>query len=103
MSNTQLAFQAVVAQNLIEENDYKVHNLEVTNELTWKTIDDIRNAVNQNSGGDIVERIDLEDKAQNITQVWNVTSVSNTLRVNHVTRLYAEDVLYKISSITLLG
>jgi hypothetical protein len=24
----QLAFQVVVAQNLIEENDYKVHNLE---------------------------------------------------------------------------
>jgi hypothetical protein len=41
MSITQLAFQAVVVQNLIEDNDYKVHNLEVTNELTGKTIDDI--------------------------------------------------------------
>jgi hypothetical protein len=56
---TQLAFQAVVAQNLIEENDYKVQSLEVTNELTGKTIDDIWDAINGGSVGDIVERIEV--------------------------------------------
>jgi hypothetical protein len=70
MSIKQLAFQAVVAQNFIEENDYKVHNLEVTNELTGKTIDDIWDAINGGSGGDIIERIEvLEDKRQNIIQI----------------------------------
>jgi hypothetical protein len=60
---TQLAFQAVGAQNLIEDNDYKVHNLEVTNELTGKTIDDIWDAINGGIGGNIVERIEvLEDR-----------------------------------------
>jgi oligoendopeptidase F len=68
MSITQLAFQAVIAQNLIEENDYKVHNLEVTNELTGKTIDNIWDEINRDSGGDIVERIEyLENKTRNIT------------------------------------
>jgi hypothetical protein len=68
MSITQLAFQAVVAQNLIETNDYKVHNFEVTNELTGETIDIIWDAINGSSGGDIVEKIEvLEDKTQNIT------------------------------------
>jgi hypothetical protein len=63
MSFTQLAFQTVVAQNLIEENDYKVDILEGTNELTGKTYDDIWNAINGGIGGDIVERIEvLEDK-----------------------------------------
>jgi hypothetical protein len=91
---TQLAFQAVVSQNLIEENDYKVLNLEVTNELTGKTIDDIWETINGGIGGDIVERIEvLENKTLNITQVGDVTSVSNTLYVNHVTRIYAENVI----------
>jgi hypothetical protein len=63
MSITQLSFQAVVDQNLIETNDYKVHNHEVAKELTGKTIDDIWDAINGCSGGDIVERIEvLEDK-----------------------------------------
>jgi hypothetical protein len=63
MSITQLEFQAIVAQNLINDNDFKVHNLEVTNELTGKTIDNILNEINGGSGGDIVERIEvLEDK-----------------------------------------
>jgi hypothetical protein len=38
---SQLAYQAVIAENLLEENDYKVHNLNVKNELTGKTVDDI--------------------------------------------------------------
>ena len=104
MSITQLSFQAVVAQNLIEENDYKVHNLEVTNELTGKTIDDIWEAINGGIGGDIVERIEvLEDKTQNINHNGDTTTISNTLNVNHVTGLYAEDVIYKIPSTLLLG
>jgi hypothetical protein len=41
MSITQLAFQSVVNQNLIETNDDKVHHLNVTNELTSKSIDNI--------------------------------------------------------------
>jgi hypothetical protein len=91
MSITQLSFQAVVAQNLIEENDNKVHNLEVTNELTGKTIDDIWEAINGGIGGDIVERIEvLEEKTQNINHNGDPTSISNTLNVNHVTGLYAE-------------
>jgi hypothetical protein len=108
MSITQLAFQAVVAQNLIEENDYKVHNLEGTNELTGKTIDDIWDAINGGSDGDIVERIEvLENIAQNITSsgigTMSVTSISNTLNVIHVIGFYDEDIIYKIPSITLLG
>jgi hypothetical protein len=98
MSITQLAFQAVVAQNLIEENDYKVHNLKVTHELTNKTIDDIWDAINGGSGGDIVERIEvLENKTQNITRNCEITSISDTLHVNHVTGLNAVDVDIEIS------
>jgi hypothetical protein len=104
LSIAQLAFQAVVAQNLIEDNDYKVHDLEVTNELTRKTIDDIWEVINGGIGGDIVERTDvLEDKTQNINHNGDTTSIANTLDVNHVTCLYAEDVIYKIPSIILLG
>jgi hypothetical protein len=104
MSITQLAFQAVVAQNYIEDNYYQVHNLEVIDEFTGKTIDDIWEAINGGIGGDIVERIEvLEDKTQNINHNGDITSISNTLNVNHVTGLYAEDVIYKIHYIILLG
>jgi hypothetical protein len=40
-SISQLAYQAVIAENLIEDNDYRVHNLNISNNLTGKTIDDI--------------------------------------------------------------
>jgi hypothetical protein len=106
LSIIQLAFQAVEAQNLIEENDYNVHNLEVTNELTGKTIDDILDAISGISSGDIIERIEvLEDKTQNITSFsdrnTNVTSVSNTLNVNHAIGLNAVDVEFAITGETL--
>jgi hypothetical protein len=102
MSITQLTFQAVVAQNLIEENDYKIHNLEVTNELIGKTIDDIWDAINGGIGGDIVERIEvLEDKTHNINHNGDTTSISNTFNVNHVTGLNAVDVDIAISGETL--
>jgi oligoendopeptidase F len=98
MSITQLAFQAVVAQNLIEENEYKVHNLEVTNELTGKTIDDIWDAINGDSGGSIGERIKiLEDITQNITRYEEITSISNALNVNQVRGLNVVDVDFPIS------
>jgi hypothetical protein len=102
MSITQLAFQAVVAQNLIEENDYKVHNLKVTNELTRKTIGDIWDTINGGIGGDIVERIEvLEDKTYNITHNGDTTSITNILNVNHVTWLSAVDVDIAITGETL--
>jgi hypothetical protein len=104
MSIIQLAFQSVVAQNLLEENDYKVHNLEVTNELTGKTIDDIWDAITGIPSGEFIERIEvLEGKTQNINRNDDTTNISNTLNVNHITGLYAEDVIYKISSTLLLG
>jgi hypothetical protein len=56
MSITQLAFQAVVAQKLIETNDYKVHNLNDKNELIGKTIDDIWGAITGITSGYIIER-----------------------------------------------
>jgi hypothetical protein len=102
MSITQLAFPAVLAQNLIEDNDYKVHNLELTNKLTGKTIDDIWEAINGGIGGDIIERIEvLEDKTHNINHNGDTTSVSNTLHVNHVTGLNAIDADFPIPGETL--
>jgi hypothetical protein len=68
-----------------------------------KTIDDIWDTINGGIGGDIVERIEFfEDKAQNITQVGDVTSVSNTLHVNHVTWLNAvdEDIGISVENLT---
>jgi hypothetical protein len=62
MSITKLTFQAVVAQNLIKTNDYKVHNLNVTNELIVKTIDDIWDAITEVPSGDIIERLKVVEE-----------------------------------------
>jgi hypothetical protein len=88
--------------HLIEDNDYVVHILEVTNELTGKTIDDIGDAINVGSGGDIVERIEvLEDKTQNLSRNGDITSISNTLNANNVTGLNGVELDIAISGETL--
>jgi hypothetical protein len=63
MSISSLAFQAVVVKNWIETIDYKIHNLNVTNEITGKTIDDIWDIITGFPSGDILKRLEIvEDK-----------------------------------------
>jgi hypothetical protein len=48
----------------------------------------------QNDPGEIERIVRLEDKTQNIGKINEITTISNTLNVSHVTGLKAEDVIY---------
>jgi hypothetical protein len=66
MSITHLLFKAVASKNLRETNDYKVHYLNFTNELTGKTIDDILDAITWILTGDIIEKFEIEEDKKQI-------------------------------------
>jgi hypothetical protein len=83
MSITQIAFQANIAQSLVEVNDYKVQNLDVTGDITGKTITDIRVCIEEvEPARDLIERIEnLELKKEKITFQTPTTTITNTLNI----------------------
>jgi hypothetical protein len=103
-SISQLVFQEVVTENLIETNDYKVHNRNVTNELTGQTFDHICDAITKLPSGTIVERFEaVGNKTQNINRKDNITAISNTLNGHLATGRNAVDVIYNKVNQPLLG